>query len=94
MAYKMTILGSDIVGEVGEFASYFKDTVLNIIGLSVKLFGTILGQGVRIKNKTAKKTKRISRSASTMLGIIKSVEYDENGAHRSSKKYSSKKKKD
>ena len=74
VAYKITMLGSNIVGEVGEFASYFKDTVLNIIGLSVKLFGIILGQNVRIRNKRARKTKKISQNANTILSIIRSVE--------------------
>ena len=74
VAYKITILGSDIVGQLGEFVTYFKETVLNIVGIFVKLFGTILGQGVRIKNKKSTKTKKVSKNASIMLNIIRSVE--------------------
>lgn len=74
----MMILGSSIVGELGEFAAYFKDTVFEIIGIFVKACGVILREGVHCKYKITKrksrKNRKIIKYADQISNIIKNIE--------------------
>lgn len=74
----MMVLGSNIVGELGEFVAYFKDTVFEIIGIFIRTGGVVLREGVYYRSKRGRhrkrKDKKIIKYADYMLNMIKSVE--------------------
>lgn len=72
--YQMTILGGNLLGEMGELVSYFKDTMLEITGLFAKLFSTVFGQCLKIKKGKKRKSKEISKNAIKIMRIVDSVE--------------------
>lgn len=74
ISYKMTILGGNILGEVGELVSHFKKTTLEITGIFAKLFSTVFSQGIKIKEEKKKANKKITKYAGNIVDIVKSVE--------------------
>ena len=74
VTYQMTIAGGSIVGEMGELVSYFKKTVLEIVGLFTKLVSSVFGQCIKIKKSNKKPNKKISKNAINILRMVKSIE--------------------
>ena len=76
LTYSIMILGSNIIGEAGEFVAYFKDTVFEVIGLFVKFSGVVLKRGICMNEKVLRqiKSKRIENHAKSLLSIVKIVE--------------------
>jgi len=70
----MTILGCNILGEVGELVSHFKKTTLEITGIFAKLFSTVFNQGIKIKEGKKKTSRKIEMHASSIVEIVRSVE--------------------
>lgn len=74
----MMVLGSNIVGELGEFVAYFKDTVFEIIGIFVRACGVVLRESIyykgRYSRRKKKKDKKLVSYANCMSNMIKKVE--------------------
>lgn len=76
LTYFIMILGSSIVGEAGEFAAYFKDTVFEVVGLFIKFSGVVLKKGLCMNEEfySKRKTKKIENHAKSILSIVEIVE--------------------
>ena len=79
----MMVLGSGIVGELGEFVAYFKDTVFEIVGIFVRACGVVLRESVyyrgrcnRHRSKKDKKIMKYAKYMSDMIGSIESLSLD------------------